>query len=185
MNAFGEERVAGFVEQLGERTPAPGGGAACAIAAALAAGLVEMAARFAGDAAAAERAGELREAAVPLADEDVRAYGQVLAAQGETRVAALAAAAGTPLRIAEAASEAAQIGARLVRDGKVALRGDALAGVLLAEAAARGAAELVAINLSAAPGDERALRAQAAAVQAARARSQALSAARPAGAARG
>ena len=106
MSAFGDERVAAFVERLGERTPAPGGGAACAIAAALAAALVQMAAAFAGDAAAAKRAAELRELALPLADEDARAYGRVLAAQGEERAAALAAAADVPLRVAVAAAEA-------------------------------------------------------------------------------
>lgn len=180
MPGFGDDSLRGFATHLGERSPAPSGGAACAAAAALAAGAVEMAARFGGDERAAARAAQLREVLLALADEDARAYGRVLAAEGEARAAALTEAAGVPLEIAEAAAEAARLGARAAREGKPALVGDALAGVLLAEAAAQGAAQLVAINLAGSPGDERTGRARGAAEAAAISRSEALSASPPA-----
>jgi methenyltetrahydrofolate cyclohydrolase len=166
--------VAALAAALGDRTPAPGGGAACAAGLALAAGLVEMAARFAGDEATAARAAAVREAAPPLAEEDARAYGRVLAEPPERRAAALAAATGPPLAMAEAGAQVAELGARVAREGRAALRGDAVAGVLLAEGATRAAAELVLINLAGARDEERAGRARRLARRASDARAAAL-----------
>jgi methenyltetrahydrofolate cyclohydrolase len=142
------------------------------------------------------RAGELRAGAVGLADRDVASYAAVLAAQRRARggeagpggggtatprggeadglPAALSAAAEAPLLIAETAAEVASLAAETARTATTGLRGDAIAGSLLAEAAARAAAELVAINLAATPDDPRLGRARDASERAAAARSEAL-----------
>jgi len=62
--------------------------------------------------------------------------------------AALSSAADVPLAVAEAASEVALLAALVAQEGNDRLRGDALVAAELAEAGARGAAELVAINLA-------------------------------------
>lgn len=141
-----------LLDRLAARTPAPGGGAAAAWACALAAGLAEMAAGFAGDADGAARARALRADALVLAERDGEAYGAALAArrEGGDVAAAMAAAAEPPLRIAEAAAEVAELAAALAVTGKASLVGDAMTGALLAEAAARAAARLAEMDLEAA-----------------------------------
>jgi formiminotetrahydrofolate cyclodeaminase len=62
--------------------------------------------------------------------------------------AALTEASRTPLAIAELAAEAAELGAQATAAAKPAIRGDALAGVLIAEAATVAAGSLVEINLA-------------------------------------
>jgi methenyltetrahydrofolate cyclohydrolase len=155
--------VRSFLDLVAAREPAPGGGAAAAMTAALAAGLVAMAARFSdarlpSAADAARQADELRTRAAALADQDAAAYGAVLEAyrlpndgDGAERrdriAAALYRAATVPLEIAEIAAQAAGLAAGLAAGGNPNLRGDALAAAHLAEAAARSAAALVDINV--------------------------------------
>jgi methenyltetrahydrofolate cyclohydrolase len=104
-----------------------------------------------------ERAEELRSrtATLALADED--AYAKVIEAlrlptDSPSRAAeletALSGAADVPLAVAEAAAEVAMLAAVVAQEGNDRLRGDALVAAELAEAGARGAAELVAINLA-------------------------------------
>jgi methenyltetrahydrofolate cyclohydrolase len=146
-----------LLDELAAKTPAPGGGTAAGWALALAAGLVEMAAGFAEAEPIRARAGELRGLALELADEELHAYEPVLDAQrsGGDVAAALSAAAESPLAIARTAAEVAELGAEVARTGKASLRGDALTGVLLAEAACRAAAQLAEINLAGTPDDPR------------------------------
>jgi len=160
-----EQPLAGFLDSVASDEPAPGGGAATAVAVALAAGLSGMAARLstdhlAGAAGLSERADRLRRRVAPLAQEDATAYGHVLTAYrnqdyGDPKVrrerirTALSDAADVPLAIAEAGAEAAEIAARLAREGNPNLRGDAVAAALLAEAGVRAAAVLVEINTAA------------------------------------
>jgi formiminotetrahydrofolate cyclodeaminase len=160
-----------FLDAVGDRTPAPGGGAGAAVGCALGAALTEMAARFAGLDDVAARAGELRARGLALADEDLEAYAPVLAAlrlpaddpaRPEAIRAASSAAAEVPLAIAEAAAEVVALARDVAADGRPALRGDALAGADLAAGAARAAARLVEINLAGAPDDPRLARARAA-----------------------
>ena len=78
-----ELRVRELLDAVPARAPAPGGGAVAAIAAALAAGLTTMAARFAPEewerrAEIIGRAEELRARIEPLADRDAAAYGAFL-----------------------------------------------------------------------------------------------------------
>jgi methenyltetrahydrofolate cyclohydrolase len=68
---------------------------------------------------------------------------------------ALSRAADVPMEIVELAAQVAGIAAPLAAVGNPALRGDAVAAALLAQAGARAAATLVAINLADSPDDSR------------------------------
>jgi formiminotetrahydrofolate cyclodeaminase len=118
------------------------------------------------------QAERLRRRTAPLAQSDADAYEEALAAlhlpdqlEPEVRDMALgqvlARAAEIPLVIAEAGADVACLAAEVADRGTPERRGDAIAAALIAEAAARAAANLVAINLTVAPEDERALRARA------------------------
>ena len=82
--------VRDLLAEIASRTPAPGGGSVAAITVAMAAGLVEMAARFSDDhwaeaGGALAQAKALRERAAPLAREDAQAYERALAAEPPKR----------------------------------------------------------------------------------------------------
>ena len=166
MAGLADQPFRGILDFVASTDPAPGGGSSAALAAALGAALLEMTTclelmRETPDAGVtdevAERSRELREEALALADRDMSSYAPVIdalrlpesdpdrAARLET---ALIGASRTPLAIAEAAAEAASLGARVTVASTPAVRGDALAGVLIAEAAAVAAASLVEINLA-------------------------------------
>ena len=160
---FTGDSLAIFLDRIASEQAAPGGGAAAATAVAMAAGLVGMSARLSHDklddsAALAARADALRARAAPLAQADARAYGRVLEAyqmpknedpraRREEIAKALSAAAEIPLEVAEIAAEVASLGVGLAENGNANLKGDSIAATLLAEAGARSAAVLVAINL--------------------------------------
>jgi formiminotetrahydrofolate cyclodeaminase len=143
-----------FLDRVASEEPLPAGGSVAAIAVAMAAGLVAKTARLSRDwpraAETVERAETLRTLVTALAQADADAYTKVLEAlrRKEGVAAALSAAADVPLAIAEAAAEVASLAALAAVDGNPRLRGDAVMAVELAEAGARGAAELVAINLA-------------------------------------
>ena len=159
---FAADTLERFLERLAAHEPAPGGGAAAAVSVALAAGLVGMAARFSGAEmpeapAIAEEADRLRQTALQLAGQDADAYQAVLAVRrlpkesperAERLHRAVERAAEVPLAIAAAAATAATLGSRLAREGNANLHGDAVVAVLLADAAARGAAQLVDLNVA-------------------------------------
>jgi methenyltetrahydrofolate cyclohydrolase len=164
---LGNQSVERFLEAVASDAPAPGGGSSSAVAAALAAALVEMSARLAGRDEAVARAGELRREALKLADDELTSYAPVLVARSpEERAAALAAASEPPARVAELAADAAELGLDVAATSAPAVRGDALAGVVLAEAASTAAARLVEINVGSGPLLERARRAERRALKA-------------------
>ena len=145
-----------FLDSVAEATPAPGGGSSSAVVAGLAAALVEMAARLGRNEEVAVRAGEIRESALSLAEQELSSYEPVLQAlrlpgddpsRGERVAAALLTASAAPLAIAEGAAEVAALGAEVAGAANPSVAGDALAGVVLAEGAAAAAARLVEINL--------------------------------------
>jgi formiminotetrahydrofolate cyclodeaminase len=177
-----EKTLAGFLDEVGAKTSAPGGGAVAAVAVSLAAALAEMAAQFSGkqwDRAdeAVTSARELRTRAMPLAEADAEAYAAVIAARGTPDYdEALSRAADVPLAVAQAAAEVAELAAELAASGNPNLRGDASTAALLAESAARAAANLVEINLADKPGDERIVRARELASSAGAAAKRALAA---------
>jgi formiminotetrahydrofolate cyclodeaminase len=175
MDALADRSLGQLLEQVASESPSPGGGSSCALAGALAAGLVQMAAGFTiareeyADrhermAAVRERAGELRGDAVALAERELHVYGAVLDAlrlpEDEPRRAqrvdhALSDAADSPLAVARATAEVAALAAEVARAGNRNLRGDAIAGALLAEAACTAAARLAELNLAGRPDDPR------------------------------
>jgi formiminotetrahydrofolate cyclodeaminase len=178
--------VAELLERLAATRPAPGGGSAAAIAVASAAALLAMAARCSGEtwedaAGVAAQAKTLRSRVLELAEEDADVYERALetlaAPQGETQddrdaaiAAAVAHAAEVPLAIARAGADVAGL-ARLVADRcEPRAAADAVCAVYLAEAGARAAANLVAVNLTARPDDSLVTRARAAADEAETAR---------------
>lgn len=184
MPALADHSLHDLLEQVAAERPAPGGGSSAAWACALGAGLVEMAAGFADMGEMRTRAGELRARALQLAERELHSYEPVLealrlpaddAGRAARVDAALSDAAEAPLAVAEAAAEVAELAARAARDGNERLEGDAIAGTLLAEAAARAAVELVEINLAERPDDERRAAARELAERAWTAREKALS----------
>lgn len=182
--ALADRSVRELLEALGERTPAPGGGSAAALGGALAAGLVEMAARFAvARETVAAQAADLRGQLLELGERELQAYAPVLEALAldagdpgrEMRLRqALSDAADSPLAIARAASTVSELGAELARTGNANLAGDAITGAVLAEAACCAAVRLTEINLARVPSDPRLEEAAALARQAAAARVRAL-----------
>jgi formiminotetrahydrofolate cyclodeaminase len=182
MPGLREQPLASFLDEVAQARPAPGGGSSAAFALALSAALVEMSAGLAGDTGAASRAGGLRARALELAERELSSYGPVLEAarlpqDDRSRAGrleeALLEASGTPLAIAEDAAEAAALGAAVARESSPSVRGDAVTGTLLAEAAAAAAAMLVEINLARQPTARELDKAREARARASRARADA------------
>jgi formiminotetrahydrofolate cyclodeaminase len=182
VSGLGEQPLASFLDAVAEATPAPGGGTSSGVTTALGAALVGMAARLAGDAEASSRSDVLRAEALALAEEELSSYAPVLEAmrlprddpaRAERVAAALVEASATPRAIARAAAEAAELGVAVARNSSNEVRGDAIAGVLLLEAACAAAARLVEINLARQPDAPALEEARAARDRAARARGDA------------
>ncbi len=167
--------VSEFLSRLAGPEPAPSGGGAAALAVSMAAGLCAMTARLsarqlAGAEDLATAAQRTADRAASLVQADADSYAAVIAAQRRRHdddqarrreiATALAAAADVPIEIVELAVPVARLAARLAADGNPNLRGDAITGALLAEAGARSAAALVAINLAGTDDDRPARAAQ-------------------------
>jgi len=160
-----------LLEELAAPLPAPGGGSALAVALAAAAAVVEMAARVSVGSwleasGAAAQAEALRERSLALVQIDADVYRHAL----EVRAAAaelpesrrdwevgrmLAEAAEPPLAICRLAADVAELARTVAKSGEPAVQVDSVAAAGLAAAVARGARELVAVNLTAVPGDRR------------------------------
>jgi methenyltetrahydrofolate cyclohydrolase len=163
------ESLRQLLDDVAASTPAPGGGSVCGWACALAASLVEMAAAF--GAGRSERLAEvgaracgLRARALELSERELTAYEPVFAAlrlasedpaRAERLDTALSGAAETPLALARVGEEVATLALEAARSGSPHLRGDAIAGALIAEGACQAAARLVVINLAGRPDDPR------------------------------
>jgi methenyltetrahydrofolate cyclohydrolase len=167
MDELSKQPLEAFLAAVAEATPAPGGGSSAGVTAALAAALVEMSAGLARSSDIVERAGALRARALRLAEEEMTSYAPVLEARDEhERELALAAASEPPAQIAETAAEVAELGVEVAASSSASVRGDALTGVVLAEAAASAAFRLVEINAGSGAVFERARQAELRAVNA-------------------
>ena len=175
MSALADRSLGQLLDQVAAESPSPGGGSSCALACALAAGLVEMAASFTlareeyaerheRMATLRGRAGELRAEALELAERELTVYAAVLdtlrlppdaPGRAARLEAALSDAADSPLAVARAAAEVAGLAAEVALTGNRHLRGDAISGAVLAEGACTAAARLAEINLTGRAGDPR------------------------------
>jgi formiminotetrahydrofolate cyclodeaminase len=166
-------RVRELLDEVAAGPSSLGGGAAAALATALAAALLARAARASREvwdeaAGAAAQAEALRAKAAPLAEADAAAWGQALGLldaagakprKGDELAAALDEAARLPHRIAEVAADVAELGVLVADRAEPALRPDAVSATVLAAAAAQAGAHLVRVNLATSEGDERLRRA--------------------------
>jgi formiminotetrahydrofolate cyclodeaminase len=141
--SLSERPVGEFLAALGERTPTPASGAATALTPALAAALVELAGRFAGDEEAVVRAKALWSRLAELADEDAAAYSAFMVDRSEANRERIIA---VPLEIAECAEEAAELAERVRTQLRTAVVGDAEAARELARTASRVARRLAELN---------------------------------------
>ena len=193
----GGTSLSGFVADVASASPTPGGGSVAAHAGALGAALAQMVAGLTvGKKKYVAVDAEMREAALRAADlgnrlsalvaRDAQAYEQVSAAYRLPREPEEAAAARTgairdallgasqiPLETARAAAEVAELAAAVADRGNTNAVSDAGVAALLAEAACRGAAYNVRINVAAledrAPGEPLVAEARALVERAARA----------------
>jgi formiminotetrahydrofolate cyclodeaminase len=141
--SLSELKVGEFLAALGERTPAPASGAATALTGAFAAGLVELAARYADDGAAVSHAMALSARLVELGDEDAEAYAEFIQTRSEQ---ARRRTIEVPEEIAAQADEVARLAARVSAQLTSDVAGDAEAAAELARAAARVARRLAELN---------------------------------------
>ena len=138
-----EFRVRELLAALGERTPAPASGAATALTAAIAAALVELAARFADDEASVERARTLSSRLAELADDDSAAYIAFMADRTEeTRARTIA----VPEEIASCADEIVALAEHVRIQLRSPVAADAEAAGELARATAAVARRLAELN---------------------------------------
>jgi len=161
-----------LLEELAAPREVPGAGSALAVALATAAAVVQMAARLSPDswadaAGVAAQAEALRERAAHLVDEDAELYRTALEARAAADETAkpeqrdwslgrvTAAAAEPPLALGRLAADLAELCAAAGARVEPRVHADVAAAAALAAAVARGARELVAVNLTALPGDER------------------------------
>ncbi len=167
----GETSVHDFVAALASSAPAPGGGAASALAGALGAALAEMVGQLTVGRAKyqdvepqvreiLDRLGQSREELLRLVDEDAAAYQQVAAAYALPRASederaardaaiqrALVVAMEPPRLIAEAAVEVLRLAGEMAAIGNASLASDAGCAAVLAEAAVRCASLNVLANV--------------------------------------
>jgi methenyltetrahydrofolate cyclohydrolase len=165
-----------FLGNTASEEPIPGAASAAAVAIALGAALVAMVGRRSlgswGDAAGVvAQAQAIRSRTMSLAEAAADAYRAALTAleerphgSDERRDHALGVALSTTvsfaLRLAETAVDVAHLGVLAAERGDQAVRAEAVGAILLAEAGARSAAAIVALNLVMARDDERVTRAR-------------------------
>jgi methenyltetrahydrofolate cyclohydrolase len=172
MGRVREQTVDAWLTDLASDAPAPGGGAAAAMNAAVGAALVAMVCRLTiGKPAYAEheqtmtevlaRAETLRQEALSLAEQDAAAFGKVAAAyrlpkdtdqakreRTSAIQGALVGAAEVPLRIASLAAEIVALARRILAGANVNVLSDVAVAAASAQAALSAAAVNVEVNLA-------------------------------------
>lgn len=165
--ALPEPILGNLLERLADPRSAPGAGSAAAFAAGMAAALLAKAARHSADTwpdarGVAAQAGSFAARCLELAESDARAFAAALKALEERTgiEPSLDQTVVVLLALGEIAADVAELAARTAEHCDGTFRGDAVSATLLAEAAARSVAVLVAGNLTVAEGDERLRRAK-------------------------
>jgi formiminotetrahydrofolate cyclodeaminase len=163
-----DETIGGFLEVLAAKTPAPGGGAAAGVLAAIGAGLAEMVVNYSRGRRELAAHDDLhhdarqllevsRQAALVLADEDAVAYAHLSALQrlpaDDARrraewAGAVERAMAVPQRVLDLALELLNICEQLLGRSNEHLRSDLAIAAIAAEAAAAAAAWNVRANLA-------------------------------------
>jgi formiminotetrahydrofolate cyclodeaminase len=186
---FPDLSLSALLEELASPHEAPSSSSALALALAAAAAAVQKAARLSvvvgpDASAAAAQAGALRERAVKLADDSAQAYRRALdaLADGTSGLAhggneqerrdwflgqAVAAAAEPALALVRLATDLVDLCGEAAGRFEPRVQADVVAAAALAAGVARGARELVAVNLTVVPDDHRVAEASALAAAAA------------------
>lgn len=171
-----DDSVRSFITRLGAADPVPGGGAASALAGALAAGLFLMTVRITREkeddkrellASSEERLSALEQQLTALVDRDAEAYQRVRHAYGMPKDAedqrikrameiqlANRGATAVPLEVAERCVDMLDAAVEIVRLGRASCISDAGVGNLLALSALTGALLNVQVNLQGIDDDE-------------------------------
>jgi methenyltetrahydrofolate cyclohydrolase len=171
MSKFVEQPLSGFLDALASAQPTPGGGTASAIAGAMGASLLMMVGGLSKSRAGTDtervalteaRAalGSIRDRLAGLGDIDADAFNQVMAAyrlpkdtdheksaRREAIQQSLKAATIAPLDTLRAAGEALRLARVVAQHGNRSAASDVGVGIALLEAAAKGAAANVRVNL--------------------------------------
>ncbi len=162
-----DKTVSMLLEELGSKSPTPGGGAAAAISGALAASLVEMVCNLTIGKekytssqkemqAILTKTVKYKSELLKLADEDVAAFSQVMQAyrvKDNTQIKkALNGAIAVPLRVALLTKEIQKLALVVARKGNKNAYSDAKTALHLAKAAVASALENVKINRQALAG---------------------------------
>jgi methenyltetrahydrofolate cyclohydrolase len=164
-----DARMSDWLDQLADRTPAPGGGAVAALCAASSAALLEMVANYTTGGKWADReeamkavvaeAAELRARAAQLAADDAEAFGAVGAAYGlprstpEEKAARRAAieeatrgAAEPPVQVGEVATRLVALADEMVEPANPNVLSDVGVAAATARAAASGSITNITVN---------------------------------------
>ena len=165
--SYAEMTASSFTEILASKEPVPGGGGACALVGAIGTALASMVgnlttgkkkyAEFEADIQRIlKKAEELRNALLPLIDEDAKCFEPLSAAYGLPKddpkrdgimENALCLACTAPLAIMKRASEAIALHAELAMKGSSLMVSDVGVGVLCCKTALMGASLSVLINI--------------------------------------
>lgn len=161
MNNIKSQSIEGFIKNLGSSSPTPGGGAAAALSGAMAASLVEMVAnltigkkKYEGVQKQAQiiskDASKFSKELLSLADEDTKAFDQVIASYRSKNKAqikkALLLAIEIPSRISSFSKQTERLGQKIAKIGSKNAISDARSAIYLARAAYKAAQENIKIN---------------------------------------
>jgi formiminotetrahydrofolate cyclodeaminase len=161
MNKIKNLKIGAFLEDLSSSAPTPGGGATAALAGAMAASLVEMVANLTIGKAKYEKvqkevrilagkAAKHKEILLKLADEDVKAFNQVMSAyksKDQRKIKkALMYATEVPTKVALVSQGVRTLALKIARIGNKNAYSDAKSALHLTEAAVKSAQENIKIN---------------------------------------
>lgn len=142
-----------FLEELGSKSPTPGGGAVAAVSGAMAASLVEMVCNLTKKedlSATAKKARSLKQKFLKLADADVAAFDKVMVAyrsKDKTKIKkTLKGAMAVPQEVADLSKEVEKLAWIAAKRGNKNAYSDARTAIHLARASVASAMENVKIN---------------------------------------